>query len=263
MKRDYFGQILFILIGAFASGYAGYWFGNQPENVITIEYRKDFSNSFRWSIGGGDKIKITYNDNMLKDVSAVSYIIANTSKKNLDKLKIYFEIKDKKSLPLFHIVKPPETYPMEAVTLISKKDGVYIFELEYLNRAESIWDGIAFSFYFAGDKPPELSVKTGTKGILLNEYSLKKPSFFEILVAMIKKFRYVVIFYIIFSLIGVRYQRAARKVRKDELKKTIESEVNKINGTEASEAVSRIMNSFYRVPSFKQVVKYMVAEKNT
>ena len=33
MKAEYFWQMLFVLVGALATAYAGYWFGNQQENV--------------------------------------------------------------------------------------------------------------------------------------------------------------------------------------------------------------------------------------
>ncbi|WP_230432450.1 hypothetical protein [Plesiomonas shigelloides] len=121
MKTEYFWQILFVLLGALASAYAGYWFGNQPDQATNIEYRLDSNSNLQRLIGKTDKLKITYDSNDLDALSNITYLIANTSKKNLDKIKIYFEVDDKSKLPLFNNVSPPENYPDEAVTLISEK----------------------------------------------------------------------------------------------------------------------------------------------
>ena len=262
MKTEHLWQVLFILVGALASAFAGYWFGNQPDSSAIIEYRKDSNDNLHHLMGGTDELKITYGENSLEALSNASYLIANTSNKNLDKIKIYFDLKDKTILPIFHKVSPPKNYPQEAITLISKTNGVYIFELEYLNRTESIWDGIGFSFYFGGNEAPNINVKTGTKGVSIQQFSTQGLTPTKLIVGMFKKLWWFLLIYMILGYFLFKFRRVEKREKQSMLRQAISLELESNTDREKCDVVESIIASTTKSPSFIMVVKSMFT-KNT
>lgn len=260
MKIDYFLQIILILVGALASAYAGYWFGNQPDDISTIEYRERSDGNLINIIGGADKLKITYGENELKKLSNRSYTIANTSKANLDKIKIYFDIENKNSLPIFHNVYTPWDYPKEAITLISDKNGVYIFELEYLNRSESIWDGVTIIFYFPGEAPSNITLKTGTKAVSIKEHSYKPPELIDYLVLIFEQVWWLIgLNFIVLYLLHRFFKTLVAMKKRDFNQKLNEfflgEEMDKVD-----EKVELVIKYSKDEPSFSSVLKNMFNE---
>lgn len=263
LKTEHFWQIIFVLLGALASAYAGYWFGNQPDQTSTIEYRLDYNTNLQRLIGDTDKLKITYAEKNLDALSNISFSITNTSKKNLDKIKIYFEILDKSKLPIFHNVSPPKNYPNEAITLISDKNGIYVFELEFLNRTDSIWDGINFSFYFGGSEPPKIEVKTGTKGVSIQQYSLDNISKLDIAVDLIAEVWLPLIVYLAFVFLLFRFSKSLKKGKAEMYKKNIIEELSKNSDENKDVLATRIFEASKLEPKFKDIVKGMFKKNDS
>ncbi|MCP8688923.1 hypothetical protein [Marinobacterium sedimentorum] len=262
MKSEYIWQVMFVLVGALASAYAGYWFGNQPDESSIIEYRSDSTSNLQSLMGGNNKLKITYEGRSLDALSSTSFQIANTSEKNLDKVKIYFELEDKSNSPIFHTVSPQKVYPKEAVTLISEKNGVYVFELEYLNRTDSIWDGIAFSFYFGGSDSPKINVKTGTKGVSIRQYTNDNISASKIFVRVIVEVWWFLLIYLSGGYLFYKYRKAERVKKENLFKSSIAAELADQEGKSEAEIVENILKVSKREPSFKETLKSMFGRNN-
>jgi hypothetical protein len=253
LKPEYIWQVLLVIIGAFASAYAGYWVGKQPEDSHVIVYREDSIDNLHRILGIADKLQITYEGIALSELSSVNYQIANTSKRNLDNVRLYFEVEDTMSTSIFHLVHPPEEYPMEAVSLVSDKDGVYVFDLEYLNRSEHLRDGFSFAFYFAGGEPPKMAVKVGTRGVLLSRYVPKQPSGTEVVLVVLEKTWYVLLIYGFAVYLSIRLSGRLRKVKVADLRSTIKAELSGIDEPERSRKVDRIMEASMRNPSLREM----------
>lgn len=260
MSIGHIWQVLLIIIGALASAYAGYWAGHQPVESLIVEYRKDINKNLKSLIGDTNHIEISYDGKSLNNLSNISYTIANTTVKDLDKFKLYFEISDKKNIPIFHNVSPPKDYPKEAVTLISQKDGVYVFELEYLNRSKSLWEGVSFSFYFTGKEPPNISVKTGTKGIGIKEYEYKKLEVFDISLLVLKNVWWLLVLAGLFQYFIYRLEKTKIEVKKEEFKEMLELTLG--TQSEVDEQVEEIINESTKSPSFIKVIKYMFSRQS-
>lgn len=253
--------MLFVLIGALASAYAGYWFGNQPDEASVIEYRVNTMSDLQSLIGGNRKLKIAYQDTPLEALSNTSFQVANTSKKNLDKIKMYFEIEDKSELPIFHTVSPPKSYPKEAITLISESKGVYVFELEYLNRADSVWDGIGFSFYFGGSDSPKINLKTGTKGVSIQQYSSGSISATEVIARVIAETWWFLLIYLFGGYLLFKYRKAEKAEKERIFKEKIKVALaNKKAGNEA-DIVENILKESKKEPSFRETFRRMLGGK--
>ena len=174
-KKAFVLQLLLVLIGAVATAYGGYWYGNLPESIHTIEYEVSVERELKkGTFSDSKQLKMTFGDMELNELSRLSYKIANTSRKNLGKLQLHFEMPSDRKLPLFYDVDFPKNYPKKAVNLLTNMGhvgDVYVFEMDYLNRANSIWEGaITFHFYFDAKVPPEVILKAGTGGVVVKEY---------------------------------------------------------------------------------------------
>lgn len=262
LKTEYFWQILFALVGALASGYAGYWFGNQPEAASVIEYQQHSNDNLHRIIGGTEKLQIIYGETPLDALSSISYRIANTSGKNLDKVKIYFDVQDKDILPIFHNVSPPADYPKEAITQISDQNGVYIFELEYLNRTESVWDGIGFSFYFGGSEPPDIAVKTGTKGVSLERQASGRIDTMAIFVGVIKRTWWILLAYLAIGYLYLWYVKAERKAKEAMFRTLIKAELAKTENINENQVVDNILEASKKRPSVTATIQRVLRAEN-
>jgi hypothetical protein len=241
------------MVGAFASGYAGYYFGNQPEDNTVLEYNKITNKNLKNILGGVNGIKITYEDKELEKVSNSRYTIINNTDKNLDKFKLYFEVTDN-NLPLFHSITPPESYPKEAITLISKNNGIYIFEVEYLNNTTKVWDGLDFTFYFSGSEPPEIKVKTGSKGIQIREYKYKERSTVEFFIDVVMTLWWLLSIYFILAYLVLKLGRVRRNLHKEQVDQTLIAVIKDNNELSHDEKIEKIKSSIKDSPSFSSVI---------
>lgn len=254
MKIEHVWQLVFILLGAFASGYAGYYFGNQPEENSILEYIEYSQKNLKSILGNVDDISISYKGGELEKISNTRFSILNNTEKNLDKFKLYFEVSDKKSLPLFHSITPPESYPKEAVTLISSNDGVYIFEVEYLNKTEGSWRGLDFVFYFSGSEPSKIDVKTGTKGMQIKEFKFGERDSSEFIFAVIQKTWWLLALYIILAYFLLKLSKVRRGLHKIEVDRVIEESFNNTQGVTNSENIENIKSALKTSPKFKAII---------
>ena len=259
LKADYIWQIVLVLIGALASAYAGYWFGNRPEEPAIIEYRESVNKDLRERIGDTEKLEITFDGNKLEQVSRISFGVANTSDSDFGPIELHFEIEDPRITPLFHDVTPPDTYPKDAVSLMSSKDGVYVFELDYLNRSDSIWEGtFNFSFYF-GEAPPKIDLKVGSKGISLKEYDLLTPN--SIATIFISNVWWLIAIYGIIIYISIRFLRTHDKIKESKFKQSLIFILKKNQSLSDDEKIDKILESSKSSPSFKEVVSKVFSKQ--
>jgi hypothetical protein len=89
MKIEYAWQAAFVIFGALATAYGGYWVGNRPEQVNILEYLIDTDASLKRNFGRSGDVKLRYKGVEQTDISRVIVRIANTSKKNAEKVKLY------------------------------------------------------------------------------------------------------------------------------------------------------------------------------
>lgn len=254
MKIEYIWQLVFILLGSLASGYAGYYFGNQPEENSILEYSEHSQKNLKSIFGNVDDISISYKGAELEKISSTRFSILNYTDKNLDEFKLYFEVSDKNSLPLFHSITPPESYPKEAVKLISSNDGIYIFEVEYLNKTEESWRGLDFVFYFSGSEPSKIDVKTGTKGLQIKEFKFGERDSSEFIFAAIQKTWWLLALYIILTYFVLKASKIRKELHKLEIYGAIEESFNNTQGVTNSENIENIKSALKTSPNFKTII---------
>jgi hypothetical protein len=211
---------------------------------------------------GNKELKMTYGGKELGELSSVSYVIANRTKKNLDKIRLYFEIYDKDFLPVFYNVLPPKIYPKEAVTFISAVDGVYVYEIEYMNRTESIWDGLGFAFYFAGGDPPEITLKTGTKGVAIKKYQYESPDALKVIILVFKDTWWFLPIFSLLVYFSIRFNRFEHIVKEQEMREFIAKAMTNVEGLSIEESTDSIITKTRSSPAFRKVVSAMFKSKN-
>lgn len=258
MNNRVFIQILLVIIGALATGYAGYWFGENPDQIIEIEYRKDVDENFENVIGSDKNLEIYYDEKIVKKMSNVSYNIINNTNKNLGETKLYFETKNKDTPPIFYNIRPPENYPAKAITPTFSNEGQYIFELEYLNRANSILDGIVFTFYFLGDSQPEMLVKTGNKGVSIKERQYRELGALERVNKIIKNLWYVFVAYLIVIYVLLLVDRQGRTLKNKYFRSVAEDELEVHKFTEREEIINRLTQASNKSYSLLFILKHIL-----
>lgn len=214
MKIEYVWQSIFVIIGALASAYGGYWVGNRPDHVQQLEYRIDTDASLKRNFGRSGDVKLIYKGSEQTDISRVTIRVANTSKKNAEKIKIYIETQDKSRSAIITDFDVPDGYPRDVVKIVAYSDGV-CFEVDYMNHTEEFWDSFLFTLYFSGDKPPKAEVKLAAKGFSLRKYEFSKIDRIDILCAISSDWSFwcVLLLYICCSCLWLRYQRVAKELR--------------------------------------------------
>ncbi|MBM7071393.1 hypothetical protein JQC92_04975 [Shewanella sp. 202IG2-18] len=256
MKFDYLWQILFILLGAFASAYAGYYYANQPEEDIVLEYQEFKNKNLKKVFGETKAIKIFHGEKEIEALGNVRFSILNNSSKNIDKFKVYFEVNNADELPLFHSLTSPDSYPKEAVTLISKNEGVYIFEVEYLNRTKKRWDSLDFVFYFADATTPKVHIKTGTKGVVLKKYEYKEKTVFEIILGSLKRIWWVLLAYSFLIYFLMKRANIRRKLHKKKIDQILIDTIEKDNDLTSEQKIEKINEVLTSSPKFSEVMKH-------
>lgn len=255
MKLEYLWQFIFILVGAFASGYAGYYYANQPETNTVLEYQEYTNKNLKNIFGGTESVKILYQQKELEALSSVRYSLMNNTGKNIDKFKIYFEVEDKKNIPLFHSLTPPDSYPKEAVTLISKDNGVYIFEVEYFNKTNKTWNGLDFVFYFSGSEPSIINIKTGSKGIYLKKYEYQQLSVIHYILKAMLKMWWVLAVYILIAYVSFKVGKVRRYLHKKDIHKTLVENISENTTLSTEEKITKIKDAISTSPKIKLVFK--------
>ena len=194
LRNERTWQFIMLVVGVLLSGYLGYFIGNIPEEISFLEYEKINRTDPYSGLFKKENLKISFQGKKLKSWSSADFSLANTTKKNLGKVKVLFEIKSKQPEFLFYEANAPRTYPTNTIKLISSKNGTYIFEIEYMNRMEAFNypKGFRFVFNFNGNTLPEITIKTGIQGVnikkaeYISNYSiLDTLSDFRIILALL------------------------------------------------------------------------------
>jgi hypothetical protein len=221
MKIEHLWQAIFAIIGALASAYGGYWVGNQPERVGTLEFRIDTDEGLKRFFGSSGDVRLLYKGVEQTDISRVNVRIANTSKRNTEKVRIYLQVKDKSRPAIIADFDVPEGYPRDVVKSLPPVDGVYSFEVDYMNRAPEFWDAFRFTLYFSGEKPPEVDVRVAAKGLTLKKYDFGNVDTIDIIARVIGAMWWFLLLYAGGIYLFVRYSRVARDLRIANTKSTL------------------------------------------
>lgn len=253
MKKEHFLQLLFALISALVSGLGVYYFNNQPEKSISLEYRQHTLNNLKSAFGDVDDIQITYKNKLLEKISNTRFYIRNNSDKNIDEFKLYFEIKSKDDLPLFHTVTVPETYPEDTVKLISKDNGVFVFVVKYFNRDIEIWNDLEFTFFFAGLTPPEIQVKTGTKGMIIKKQGYNKRSTLEITQYILARTWWLLILIIVCFYTLIKTMRIIDKLYMEDFNTALREVIKNNKQLSDNEKIEQIKERYQKEISLKRI----------
>ncbi len=244
-------QFMSAIVVTIVGVYAGYWLGSQPDDISKIEYRTWTSRNLEKILGGEEELKIQHAGEEILGISVASFTIVNNTRINISDINIYFEVENADILPIFSTVNPSASIPESAINLVSNNKGVYHFNLEYLNRSTNWSDAVEFNFYFGGNEVPNISVKTGTKGVSIQEY--KREGSILDLVRYIVVYSLLAILAVLFALL-VRTSRIIRKNEKGlrESIITLLSDDSESNAGKADKII-RQTKSAYLVNSFNKL----------
>lgn len=166
MKKERYWQIGLVLLGALPAAAVTWWVSNQPDAIHSLQYLEIRDAGLHKALGTNNpELQIIYGDREIDALSRVNFQIANLSSQNLGQFKLYFEIEGDVQ-PLFHSYQSNTDFPIQEITQLDP----LTYEFSYLNRSESIVDGISYTFQFAQEVPPLISAKVGTQGISISKY---------------------------------------------------------------------------------------------
>ena len=253
MKTEHFWQLFFIFIGAFVSAYAGYYFTNQPKEDLVLQYQTYTDINLKKTLGETGDIKVFHNGNELDNLSKSIYSVANLSANNLGKTKLYFEFNTPENLPIFHSVSSHKDIPDQAIKLLSSIDGVYIFEIDFFNKMDRIWDGLDFNFYFVGKDQPKAIIKAGSKGLKVIEYKIETPSFIGYILIGAKKLWWLLLLAGLFGYLNSKYEKIRRSLISKKQDEILSEALNEAPNT-TSEDVVIIKEKLLQQPKFSEVI---------
>lgn len=231
--------------------------GNQPERVGTLEYRIDTDESLKRFFGSSGDVRLSYKGVEQTDISRVNVRVANTSKKNTEKVRVYLEVKDKTRPAIIADFDVPEGYPRDVVKVQPAADGVYAFDIDYMNRTPQFWDAFRFTLYFSGPKTPDVDVKIGAKGLTLRKYDFGSVDTFDLLIRVVGSTWWFLALYAAGAYAFIKYNRIARSLRDAHAKEIMEELLAKPlpADSEKDKYLSDARDKALSLPSFAEVVK--------
>lgn len=255
MKIEHFWQLFFVLVGAFFSAYATYYFTHQPVQNPVLKYEEYTDINLMKPLAEKGGIHIIYQEKELENISKSLYFIANISGNDVGKVKLYFEFDNKNNLPIFNSISSHKTIPTKAIKLLSKTDGVYVFEIDFFNKMERMGEGIGFNFYFVGDVTPKAVLKSGTKGLEIEKYEFKLPSTTEYLIMVSQ----IVLSLLFLSFCAVylctKYDKIKGSLIEYHIKTGLTDSIKKLSDSPNENLIKAIQESTYKEPTFFEIIK--------
>ncbi|MEZ8832601.1 hypothetical protein AB6E63_06435 [Vibrio cyclitrophicus] len=250
MKTEHFWQLFFVFVGAFSSAYAGYYFSNQPKDTPTLTYEYIANVDLNKTLGETGDITMIYNGKELNNLTKHLYTIANLSANDLGVIKLHFEFENE-IYPAFYTIDENKVIPKKAIRLLSNSEGSYIYEIDFINKMDRIWNGLVFEFYFVGDEKPQISLKSGVKGLAVKERVYEPLNFTDYMLSGLKKLWWLISIAVMLSYLMMRYERQSKLVAKEKLK----SALDKIKESVSEEAIMDIKKATEKEPSFSEVIR--------
>ncbi|MFZ8767316.1 hypothetical protein LCE44_26535 [Vibrio harveyi] len=255
MKTEHFWQLFFVFVGAFSSAYAGYYFTNQPQEKPVLTYEYIESVDLNKTLGETGDITMIYKGKELKNLTKHLYTIANLSAKDLGTVKLHFEF-DGGVYPAFYTIDENKLIPRKAVRLLSNTDGSYIFELDFMNSVDRMWNGLVFEFYFIGDEKPNITLKSGVKGLSIKEQAYTYPSFLEYLISGLKRVWWLVGLATLLLYMLTKYEKHSSLLAKEKLRLAL----NQAEGLVDEKIIKDIQLAVEKEPSFIEVIRSMKSQ---
>jgi hypothetical protein len=262
MKKDILWQAALVVLGGLSSAYAGYWIANLPDEGGIVNYAIANDEGLKRIFGSSSDLRLNYKGQPLNDISRVNIWIANASRKSADKVQIYLEVKDKTRSAIVADYDVPQGLPRDIVRPLPAANGIYPFEIRYMNRSEDILDGYRFSLYFSGSKSPEIDVTMAAKNLSLQKkdspFTLDKSSLF--LKSMRSMWSLLTLYLVLWALTSFlisRYERARRSLRETRVTQILDDVTSRPLPQDMTkdEYLSSIREQILGSPSFIDVMK--------
>ncbi len=254
MKYERTWQFILVIVGVLATSYAGYWLGNRPEKSDVITYRSIYNEDAKKIFGNAKEVTVLVKGEPVINIQSITFLLANTSNKNLGNVRVFFKVKSNKSGLLFVDHQASEDMPTIAMRPLPVSDGIRGYEFDYLNRTASVYAGAKVTFYFSGPEKPEVSVLAGSKGLLISEYQPSAGFSLERLSLVASKLWPVFLGYLIFSAISVYITRASRKLRERNFFNLV-YEVVSDGDAPADKKMKAISEQYFARPSLKETIR--------
>lgn len=257
MKSDRLWHAVITIAAAVITAYAGYWFGRQPEAVSEIEYRMYSEENLTRQLGRSEDFKITYKGVERPGLSRVEIFIANTSARNLEKMRVYLHLSDVTVTPLISDFSVPEGYPRDLIKRISQENGTFTYEIDYMNRTARFSSGFSFYFYFAQATPPQVSIELGAKGVTLRRYNRQadETSPFKFWLMVWGDLWWVIVLWILLTLFALKSVRTVKKIRLEKAKRYVASLLPaELTETERDKQADQAANKLFADPKLQVIL---------
>lgn len=263
MKIEHVWQAVFVIVGALASAYGGYWVGNQPESVGALQFRIATDEGLKSIFGRSDDVRLIYKEVEQTDISRVTVQVANTTNKNVENVRIYLEVKDKSRPAIISDFTVPDGYPRDIVKVLPSEGGVYSFNVEYMNRTPEFWDGFRFTLYFSGEKPPDVGVKVGSKGLTIKPHEFGESSVTDRVVRVIGATWWFFLLYIGGIFFLHQYNEVAKVLHIEHVKATIANMLSKPSPEEAEKdaVIDQVRKEILTRPNFSTVIGKLIGKR--
>ena len=261
MRKENLWQAALVLIGALASAYAGYLVANQPEQPGVIQYVTDNDDGLKRLFGSSSDLRLSYKGIPQTDISRASLLVLNKSKRAVENVRIYIEPNSKTRPAIAVDFDVPRGYPREIVKALPGENGVYPFDIKYINRGEGYQDAFRFTLYFIGSNSPKLEATIDAKGhILQKQDSLFDRSSFILFV--LKDSWWVFAVYIGVVAGYLRYGRTQRAIQEVRASEIVEGLIGNPPSPETDRQVyiKDIADRLLKSPKFSEVLKSIFKE---
>lgn len=231
---------------------------NQPEQPGIITYATNSDEGLKRIFGSSSDLRISYKGSSLNDISRINVWVSNASKKSADNVRIYLELKDKTRQAIVADYDVPEGSPRDIVKPLPFSNGIYPFEIKYMNRNEEILDGYRFSLLFIGSRAPEIEVKMAAKDLTLQKkdspFSLDRTRLY---VKTFGSLWWLLALYVPFFFLFTRYERTQQRIREARTKDILETITSSPipPGSAKEEYLIEVRDNLLKTPSFIDVVK--------
>lgn len=256
--NDFFKAVIISIASTLVVTFILNLINNGAEDVYKIEFTKFISDDINKELGELGDLKITFKDNSIKSLHRTSYRVLNRTKINLEKIKVYFYLKDKSILPIHYNVTANNKFKSPTVKYM--EDGVYLIEYDFLNRIEKsdIWEQPSINFYFTEKNNTNFILESGSKGIEIEKYDYQDTTFFEFLSYLIKSRVFILfiifsfLYFVVFSIKFAEFNLT---------RKNIIFEIDKLKsleGVDINENKNEIIKAYDKDISIFEVAKYYI-----
>ena len=169
--KEYFIGSIISTVGSVIIGLS-VWFWQQW-SINDLEYKEGIKNSYLSASLGQQGFSMAYNEQPLKNISVVEFLIYNRTQKQVGEFELLFLIKDIKAAPKLvssSLISSTGVPQFEAVDeIVSNDPSVIKYKIKIFPKQNNDSEYFDAIFVFDGDKTPEINLLA--KGISLKKYS--------------------------------------------------------------------------------------------